>query len=114
MQSRFPAEGDLGAIHLEDAGIASWSGAASGDPGARKEAEFHEAAGVILRQIDAIEDRGIAPAEVQQGRGNGARPAAVATQLHLESSIRRGGGVVNRSDLGSLRLPGHRLWSAPK
>ena len=63
----FAPQGDLRTIHLEHARVAARSATPRDDPRSGQEAEFHQAAGVVARKVDAVEDRGIAFAQVPQG-----------------------------------------------
>jgi hypothetical protein len=59
-----------------------------GDPCTRQKTKFHETASVFARKVDAFEGGGVAPAKVVQGFGKGFQPVIVATQLHLDFSMR--------------------------
>jgi len=72
---------------LKHARVAAGRALSRGDPGAGKEAEFHEAAGVIARQIDVGQHSSISAAQVGQGGGSFGSLAVVATQLQHSFSI---------------------------
>src|SRR5262245_29366544 len=75
------AKRDFRAIHLKHPGIAAWRATACGNYGTRKEAKLHQTPRIVAREIDGIEDRRVAPAQIEQ--------SAVATQLHLCLSLTR-------------------------
>lgn len=112
------AQGDFGTIHLEDLRIAARSAAARGNGSSRKESQFHQAAGILTRKIDAIENGGVAPAEVDKGAGKGVRRNggcdAIDTQLHLGFSMPKSEILVKRQPFFSpIFFAGH-LRSASK
>src|SRR5689334_17432073 len=63
----FTAQGDFGAIYLEDARIAARRTAAGCDASAGQEPEFHETAGLLGGEVDAVENRGVSAAQFHQG-----------------------------------------------
>ncbi len=71
-----------GAIHLEDSWVAAGRALAGCNGSAGEEAKFHEAASVVDGKVDAVEDRDIALAQMQERAGG-----VIATELqHLSGS----------------------------
>src|SRR5436190_18778314 len=81
MAGGFAPQGDLRAIHLKNPGIAARSAPAGGYAGAGQETKLHEAARVVPGEVNPIEDGDIPTAEIDE--------SIVATQLHLQFSLRR-------------------------
>lgn len=80
MRGRFPAEGDLGTIHLKDPRISAWSAQSRRDPRSGNESEFHQSPGFCIGEADAFQDGFVAALEIGQRR----RPVLrLATELHL-------------------------------
>ena len=63
---RVAAQGDFRTVHLEDARIAAGGAVSRRDAGAGDESKLHQAARVFGRQIDPLEDGGIAFSQVQE------------------------------------------------
>ena len=91
----FPPQRDFGTVHLKDPRIAARSAQPRRDSRPGQETEFHQALGIVARQIDFVKDRRVAPAQVYQCLEGNFRLAAVATELHLGFSMRRSEIVVN-------------------
>jgi len=111
------AQGDFRPIHLEDLRIAAGSAAARGNGGSRKESQFHQAAGILTRKIDAIENGGVAPVQVDKGAGKGVRRNsgrnAIDTQLHLGFSISESEILVKRpAFFPPIFFPGHLITAS--
>jgi ribosomal-protein-alanine N-acetyltransferase len=90
------AQSDFGTIYLEDARIAAGGTESCGDTGAGDEAEFHQAARIFDRQIDLLENGGIAFSQIHQTRMGRFRLAAVANQLQHGFSMLESEMLVNR------------------
>jgi len=74
-------EGDLGAVHTINHGIAAGSGLSASDALSGQEAEFHQTPGDILRKIETIEHAFFAGAEVTQAALSSPR-GLPDTELH--------------------------------
>ena len=103
-------QSNLRTIHLEDPRIASRGAAPGCNAGTRQKAQLHQAARILTRQVDPIQDRRVAPAEIDQCCGEDFRLAVVATQLHLDFSMRLSeifvkSGRFFRAFFGSQRCP---------
>jgi len=85
----FAAQGNFRAIHEEDAGVAAGCAESGSHTGAGQKTQFHQPAGILTRQVDTVEDGGVALAKVHKGRREGFRLDLVATELHLGFSMRR-------------------------
>ena len=69
----FAPQRDFRTIHLEHPRIAARGAESRRDPRARQKTQLHQAAGIVARQIDPVQDRRIAPAQVHQGCGGSVR-----------------------------------------
>jgi ribosomal-protein-alanine N-acetyltransferase len=89
-------QGNLRAIHLEYPRVASGGAKSRSYTRTGQKPQFHQAAGIVARQIDSIQDGGVTLTQVNQRRGHDFRLAGVATQLHLGSSMRESEMLVKR------------------
>jgi len=108
------AQGEFGAIHLEDARVAAGGALARGNGRARKESELHQTAGIVAGHIDPVQHRRIASAEVDQAPEERFRFAAVDTELHIDSSMRKSEIFVKRPGMFLARFRGQRFQGASK
>jgi ribosomal-protein-alanine N-acetyltransferase len=108
----FPAQRDLRTIHLKNLRIAAGSAAASGDLRAGEEAQFHQTAGIVGRQIDSLEDCRVAPPEIHETQREGIAKITVDTQLHVDFSIRWSEILVKRPSLFLAFFRSHRFPGA--
>ena len=75
-------QGDLRAVHLEHAGVPSGSAQGGDDRAAWNEAEFHQASGNVLGQVEVVEDALFALAQFHEAGG---RTASPDTRLHQDT-----------------------------
>src|SRR5215471_8056187 len=85
MSGGFAAEGEFGAIHAVNPRVATGRGMSGGDARAGKEAELHQAEGLIFGEIEVVENAMLAAAKVgkRRRRGGFAGTLLFDTQLHL-------------------------------
>src|SRR5262249_48883694 len=107
-------QGDFRAIHLKHARIAPRRAQSRGDARPRKEAQLHRAACVVAREIDAVEDAGIAFAQIEERGQRRLYRSAVATQLQHSFSMLLSEILVKRLTFPFPGFFGHRSGGASK
>jgi hypothetical protein len=112
MAGGFAAEGDFSAVDSEDAGVAAGGGVGGEDGVAGEEAEFHEAEGEVLGEVDGIDEAGLVLLEVGEGPDGGLFGILLETELHSvpiiapgRGGVKRGGGVRVENLLESQACP---------
>jgi hypothetical protein len=87
---RLAAQGEFRSVYAVDPRIAAWRGISGGDASSWEESKLHQAQGLVLGQIETIEDTVLAPAEL--GKRGCARRFSVSltfdTQLHYGFSMK--------------------------
>jgi ribosomal-protein-alanine N-acetyltransferase len=107
-------QGDLRTIHLKHPRVAPRGAPPGSDPGAGQKTQLHQAARIIVGQVNAIQDSGIPPAQVDQGGGYRFLFALVATQLQHDSSMRWSESLVKGRAFLLLSFFCHRFQIALK
>jgi hypothetical protein len=102
-------QGDFRTIHLKHSRVAPRGASPGSDPGAGQKTQFHQAAGIFVGQIDAFQDSGIPPAQVNQAGGYRFLFALVATELQHGSSMRWSESLVKRRAFLVLSFFCHRF-----
>ena len=79
------AQCDFRTIHSEHAGITTGSTAGSRDAGSRKKTKLHEPVREIIRQVDTLDNPGLAFAQIGElpDYAGGVLEGSLDTQLHL-------------------------------
>ena len=104
---RLAAQGNFGAVNPKNPRVAPGSAQPRGHGGAGQKTKLHQAACIVSRQFDRVQNRSVSALQVYQG-AEGFRLPAVATQLHLGFSMEESEILVNTPGLVSPFFCAHR------